>query len=164
MLVMKFGGASVRDADAIRNIAEIIIKYKETPCLIVISASGKTTNHLEELAALAQEGKEVEALAKLEAITRFHNQIVEDLFGKEAEAVLEKTGRFFREINRIVNGILLLEEFPPRTYDRIVAFGELLSTTIVAEYLRWVLGDCIWLDARQLEVTAASIDDEPPPF
>jgi aspartate kinase len=156
MLVMKFGGASVRDADKIRNVANLIQQHTDEPLLIVISASGKTTNHLEQLAFYAKEGKEAESLKKLAEIKDFHLQLVEGLFESGKQEVIEKMEPFFQKIDRIVNGILLLEEFPPRTYDRIVSCGELLSTTIVAAYLQHIGKDCIWLDARKLIKTDAS--------
>jgi aspartate kinase len=156
MLVMKFGGASVKDADSIRNVADIILQHTDEPLLIVISASGKTTNHLEQLAFFAKDGKEAESLKKLQDIKQFHIQLVEGLFESDNKAVLDKIEPFFQKIDRIVNGILMLEEFPPRTYDRIVSCGELLSTTIVAAYLQHLGKDCIWLDARKLIKTDAS--------
>lgn len=156
MLVMKFGGASVRDADNIRNVANLIQQHIADPLLIVISASGKTTNHLEQLAFYAKEGKEAESLEKLEVIKRFHLELVEGLFDSGKEKVIKKIEPFFQKINRIVNGILLLEEFPPRTYDRIVSCGELLSTTIVAAYLQHIGKDCTWFDARKLIKTDVS--------
>ena len=156
MLVMKFGGASVKNADRIRNVAQILNSFSQESLLIIISASGKTTNHLEQLAFFAKAGKEAESFEKLEVIKNFHKEIVAELFETEQAAVLEKIEPFFQKIDRIVNGILMLEEFPPRTYDRIVSCGELLSTTIVAAYLQKLGRDCTWLDAREIIKTDAS--------
>ncbi|MEZ4687727.1 MAG: aspartate kinase [Bacteroidia bacterium] len=156
MLVMKFGGASVKDAPSIIHVANILKTFLDQPVLIVISASGKTTNHLEILAALAKGGDEEEAWKKLADIKRFHQEIIDGLFEKNREKVQKQTDFFFKQIERIVRGILLLEEFPPRTYDRIVAFGELLSTTIVSAYLNTQGVDCQWLDARRFIRTDAS--------
>ncbi|MEZ4775477.1 MAG: aspartate kinase [Bacteroidia bacterium] len=157
MKVMKFGGASVKNADAIRNVANIIIKFSSDPCLIVISAIDKTTNHLEDLAHLARDGKQEEALEQFRKIRRFHVHLIHDLFGQEdVHPVQEKVRKFLEEIERIVNGILLLEEFPPRTYDRIVSYGELISTVIVAEYIRSLGQSVVWADARLLVKTDAT--------
>lgn len=154
---MKFGGASVKDAPSILHVATILKGFLHQPVLIVISASGKTTNHLEILADLAKRGKEDEAWEKLASIKRFHQNIIDGLFDDTAKAqVQSQTDFFFTQIERIVHGILLLEEFPPRTYDRIVAFGELLSTTIIAAYLNSQNTDCQWLDARELIRTDAT--------
>ena len=154
---MKFGGASVKHADAIRNVADIIMKYRDQACLIVISAMDKTTNHLELLAHLARDGKEAEAKEQFAKIKRFHYGQIEALFPVEdQEQVKQAVAPFFQLMERIVEGILLLEEFPPRTYDRIVSNGELLSTTIVAEYLKTLGHDCVWVDARELVKTDAN--------
>ncbi|MFK7970032.1 MAG: aspartate kinase [Bacteroidia bacterium] len=158
MLVMKFGGASVKDAAAIKHVAAIIQQFLDQPTLTVISASGKMTNHLEVLAELARTGKEQEAWKQLAFIEEYHTAIIEALFEEKngQEAVKKQAAGFVNQIKRIVQGILLLEEFPPRTYDRIVAFGELLSTTIFAAYLKSQGVDCQWLDARKLVRTDAT--------
>lgn len=157
MLVMKFGGASVKDSSAIRHVASILKSYTQEPLLVVISASGKTTNELELLAAFAKQNKEKEAWAQFEKIKQFHQAIIDDLFSTEQQAsIQEKVDCFFQQIHRIVKGILLLEEFPPRTYDRIVAFGELLSTSIVATYVRSQGVDSQWIDVRELIRTDAT--------
>ncbi|RMG70072.1 MAG: aspartate kinase, partial [Bacteroidetes bacterium] len=154
---MKFGGASVKDAGGIRNVADIIRRHTDQPLLVVVSAMDKTTNHLERLAYLARDGQETEAWAEFERIQRFHHHQIEALSGEAGRSALrDKVAPFFEEMARIVRGILLLEEFPPRTYDRIVAYGELLSTTIIAAYLAHEGADCEWLDARELVRTDAT--------
>ena len=156
MLVMKFGGASVKHAEAIRNVAEIIQQYQDHACLIVISAAGKTTNHLETLSELARDGQEEEAMIQYRKIVDYHRDIARELFGEELQVVEDKLYVFFREIERVIKGILLLGEFSSRTYDRIVAFGELMSTTIIATYLEWKGSDSTWLDARRIVKTDAT--------
>lgn len=157
MRVMKFGGASVKDAAGIRNVASIMRHHADQPQLVVISAMDKTTNHLESLAYLARDGQEAEAWAQFDRIRRFHALQIEALSGEAGrEALRAKVAPFFQEMERIVRGILLLEEFPPRTYDRIVAYGELLSTTIIAAYMAHEGVDCHWLDARTLVKTDAN--------
>ncbi len=153
---MKFGGASVKDAAAIRNVAAIITEHQEQALLVVISAMDKTTNHLENLAYLARDGKEAEVKEQFAKIKRFHLKIVEDLFGDKQTEVKSKVDAFLEKIERIVSGILMLEEFPPRTYDRIVSFGELLSTTVVAEYLKFTEQEAVWIDARDYLKTDAN--------
>lgn len=151
MRVMKFGGASIKDAAGFLNVRDIICQHLETPLLVVISASGKTTNHLEELAALAKQGDESAAKARLDAIANYHDTMIEGLFEGEARHQAELQARmYYQQIRRVVEGILLLGEFPPLTYDRIVAYGELLSSTIAAGLLRLSLPDTVWLDAREI--------------
>jgi aspartate kinase len=157
MQVMKFGGASVKDAAGIRNVAEIIRLHLGSPCLIVVSAMDKTTNHLESLAFLARDNREAEAKAQFQRIRDFHASQVAELFGAEAQAgVLQRIAPYFSEMERMVTGILMLEEFPARIYDRIVAYGELLSTVIVAEYAAYAGMDSLWLDAREIVKTDAN--------
>lgn len=150
MLIMKLGGASVKDAASVRNVVEIILNHNQTPSIVVISAMGKMTNSLEDLANAAAAGNEEKAIEKFKYIKQFHTEIVNDLFGEESKKVLRLLEVYFQEIEKVVQGILLLGEFPPLMYDRIVAFGELISTKIVAEYIAWITKDCLWLDARQL--------------
>ncbi|MBX7243013.1 MAG: aspartate kinase [Bacteroidia bacterium] len=146
--VMKFGGASVKDASSVVNVVEILLEYKNEPKIVVISAMGKMTNALEKLAHLAATGQEEAVVEQFEAICDFHLQIVDTLFGEVKHIVENAIQPYFDEIQKCVEGILLLGEFPSLMYDRIVAFGELISTKIVAAYIEWVTGDATWLDAR----------------
>ncbi len=157
MLVMKFGGASVKNTEAVRNVCRIIRSYiPQEKLLVVVSAMDKTTNHLEELAWLAKDSKEDGAWAKFRGIRDFHHEIVDELFGSEDAPVREMIGRYFAQIERIIRGILLLGEFPDRTYDRIVAFGELLSTAIVSQYLVKEGLAAVCPDAREIIKTDAT--------
>ncbi len=157
MQVMKFGGASVRNPEAIRNVANILNRFDDEAVLVVISAIDKTTNHLEYLAYLARDGKEEETFVQYERIKSFHIGLVQKLWEHEkAVGVLAKVSSMLREVERIVQGILLLEEFPAPTYDRIVSYGEILSTTIVAEYLKLTGRSVHWADARKLVKTDAN--------
>lgn len=157
MHVMKFGGASVKDAPSIQNVGNIIRQHLNEPLVVVVSAIDKTTNNLETLAYLARDNKQEEALEQFRKIRRFHIHLIHDLIGQDhLHRVQERVRVFFDEIERIVQGILLLEEFPPRIYDRIVSYGELLATRIVAEYLDSIGQEVVWLDARKLVKTDAN--------
>lgn len=149
MIVMKFGGASVKDAASVRNVTEIILHYQDTPTIVVISAMDKTTNALEKLLNLAEIGEREAVVAQFETIRDFHIGIVKELFGKEFGKFAAILHPYFEEMQQVIEGVLLLGEYPPLMYDRIVAYGELLSTQIVAAYIRWIKGECTWLDARQ---------------
>jgi len=151
MLVMKFGGASVKNAGAVRNVGQIIRQHLPgQKLLIVVSAMDKTTNHLESLAWLARDANEKATWLKFRSIRDFHHGIIQDLFPANDEVIQTKIGQYFAQIERIIRGILLLGEFPDPTYDRIVAFGELLSTTILAHFMQQESVDCAWLDAREI--------------
>lgn len=141
--VYKFGGASIKDAASIKNVASIIAN-KNTPVLVVISALGKTTNALEKLTKAFFKGEEtVEAL--LDEIKRSHFSLLLELFENEEHPVFDDVSNAFVEIHWI------LEDEPfdyDYTYDQIVSIGELVSTKIVSHYLRNMGIENNWEDAR----------------
>ena len=155
---MKFGGASVKNAAAVRNVAKIIQEHlSEQPLVIVVSAMDKTTNALEKLAQAATCNQATETIQQLEQIRTFHETIVNELFDSTtAKKVNAETDVYFNELQRIIDGILLLGDFPNRIYDRIMAFGELISSVIVFHYLRQSNVETTWLDARTVIKTDAS--------
>ena len=145
MQVFKFGGASVKDADGVKNLAEIVKNYPSNNLLIVVSAMGKTTNKLEELHS-AYLKNDTRAQAILEEAKAFHFQIIHDLFEDENHPIYNDIANTFVEIE------WLLEEeandAPDYIYDQIVSIGELLSTKIVAAYLNKIGISTLWTDAR----------------
>lgn len=147
---MKFGGASLRNPEAIQQTAAILESYRNQHLLIVVSAMGKTTNALERLSQYAQNRKEAEAWQVYGEIEFFHREIGKALFPESSHPVHEEIQRSCEKISRVLQGILLLEDFPDRTYDKIVANGEMLSSTIVFHYLAYCGFNIVWKDARQL--------------
>lgn len=147
MKVFKFGGASIRDAASIRNMAEIIQQYTGIPLVIVVSAMGKTTNHLEEVFYSKLKGEDFEA--GLTALKEYHYGIANDLFnGKDTH-----TGDRIRELFGALEAILYRKEKTrnnAKLYDAIVSFGELLSSTLIADYLNQNGMAVTWLDARKV--------------
>lgn len=145
MQVFKFGGASVKDAGGVKNLAEIVKNYPSNNLLIVVSAMGKTTNKLEELHS-AYLKNDTRAQAILEEAKAFHFQIIHDLFEDENHPIYNDIANTFVEIE------WLLEEeandAPDYIYDQIVSVGELLSTKIVAAYLNNIGISTLWTDAR----------------
>ena len=144
--VFKFGGASVKDADGIKNITQILGKYKEERVAIVISAMGKTTNALEEVIN-AHAKKTGAALELYEKVKKAHYEIISALF--------EQNDEIYAAVNDIfVEGEWVLEEEPHEDfdymYDQIVSIGELVSTKIVAAYLNKSGLKTEWLDARDM--------------
>ncbi|WP_147677194.1 aspartate kinase [Algibacter pacificus] len=146
MQVYKFGGASVKDAQSIKNVASILQKmgYKNT--LIVISAIGKTTNALELVIHNYFENKS-QLQSSLQEIKKFHNEIILDLFTNENHDVFKKVNVFFRELNQF----LISNKSPDYNfvYDQIIGFGELLSTIIISEYLNLRGLNNNWVDVRE---------------
>ena len=144
--VFKFGGASVKDAVAIKNVTNILKKYKGDSILIVVSAMGKTTNALEKVVSAYFDPKE-DALGVLETVHQQHLQVANELLGENAE-INKKIARFVNNVKKLVQ-----KKSSKRygyVYDQIVSLGELLSTTIVAAYLNHKGQSTHWLDARKM--------------
>jgi len=148
--VFKFGGASVKDADSVRNMSKIIQAYQTDELIVVVSAMGKITNALEELLSLTMEEQEV--TTQLEAIKDFHQTIINDL-GISSDEVLKKD--IAEVFEQLENG---LNEFSSSMgydymYDQTVSLGEILSTKIIASYLNNQGIATSWLDARKVVKT-----------
>jgi aspartate kinase len=144
MLVFKFGGASVKDAVGIVNLAQIVKKYSHQKLLIVVSAMGKTTNALEKLTKAYVEG--AENLNAIYADTKeYHHHILTELF-EPSHPIFNQIANTFVEID------WMIEEEPHDdydfVYDQIVSIGELVSTRIVAAYLNQTGIKTQWLDVR----------------
>ena len=150
MRVFKFGGASLRDAENVRNVGEIIRTHGEAPLVIVVSAMGKTTNALEEVVQ-AYHSQDGTATEKFVAVRNHHFQLLEALVGREDEAAFGAVNDLFVEIEWV------LEEEPDTSYDyvydQIVSVGELVSSRIVEAYLRKIGVAVGWLDARDVILT-----------
>lgn len=148
---MKFGGASLLNPDAIRNVGRIIRDHLPGPSAIVVSAMAKTTNALDELARLAADTRQQEAKAQMARIKGFHHQAIQALFEGELRTdVQHQVDAIFRDLERVIQGILLLEDFPKRFSDYILSFGELLSSTILFNHLKATGLPIVWIDAREL--------------
>ena len=143
--VFKFGGASVKDAAAIENVANILKKYTKESLLIVVSAMGKTTNALEEVVH-AFFNKDKDAQELLLAVQQQHLEAAQELLGENNEAK--------KDILKLIKVVIrLLDKKSERDYDfiydQIVPLGELLSSTILAAYLNHEKISTHWLDARK---------------
>ena len=143
--VFKFGGASVKNPEAIRNVANILKSKKGEPLFIVTSAMGKVTNALEEVVKnhAKQNGKATE---KLEEIKRFHYEACKELFG-ESHSVYDELNDIFVSIEWVIEDEPEAYDY---MYDQIVSCGELLSTKIVAAFLNEQNMPTVWLDARDV--------------
>lgn len=150
MWVMKFGGASVKNADAVRNVSQIIKNLSaENKLVIVVSAMDKTTNGLEALAQVATRGDQEAAYQQLYLLKDFHFKIVDELF-ENAEVIKIQLQQFFKELHQITQGILFLGDYPTRVFDRIMAYGELLSSIILFHHLDQLGLAVEWKDARKV--------------
>lgn len=145
MQVFKFGGASVKDADSVKNVSEILKKYTVESTMVVVSAMGKTTNKLEELVN-AYFYKEGDTIKILEELKTFHLTIVDQLFENKNHTVYAEVENVFTEISWGLE-----DELTPNYnfhYDQIVSNGEVLATKIISAYLNSIQIKNTWLDAR----------------
>jgi len=128
MIVMKFGGSSVADAERIRHVASIVKTQMTKKPVLVLSAMGDTTDHLLEAGNLAlKEGK-----VDIKQIEKLHLETVKKLklpVQKEISSLLD-------ELTRLLSGIALIRELTPRTKDYLVSFGERLSIRLTAAFLK----------------------------
>ena len=129
MKVYKFGGASVRNADGVRNLHKII--GDEQHLFVIVSAMGKTTNALERVFGAMQRADRAAAAEEIAALRDYHAAIVADLW--HGPVRLERVETLFAELERTAAEAVFRAEDAELWYDRIVAYGELLSTTIVSE-------------------------------
>ena len=147
MKVFKFGGASVKDAQAVKNVAKIINENREDALAVVVSAMGKTTNAFEKVLR-AFYYKEGEAPELLQEIKDFHFEILYELFPDKKHKVYNDIHNTFIEVE------WQIEDDPVGTfdfeYDQMVSLGEMLSTKIVSAYLTEQGIENKWLDVRDV--------------
>ncbi len=172
--IYKFGGASVKDAEAVRNLVRIVKEHKDEDIFLVVSAMGKTTNMLERvLEAWKVESEKWKVatadslstfhfpLSTLKTVMEYHEKILLDLFeNNTAHPVIESVSELFIELWEKLQNAELPYDYQ---YDQTVSYGELISTTIIQEYLNYCEVPCRWLDARKYVITdenyrAANID------
>ncbi len=147
MKVFKFGGASVKDAEAVKNVGNILKKYQSEKLLVVISAMGKTTNGLERMLGAWFDGKGEVAAKELADIKNFHNKIIGNLIGGDLQNNYHEVDNLFIELECYIETRPVNTDFD-FLYDQIVGYGELISTKIISIYLQTVGIDNRWLDAR----------------
>ncbi len=136
MIVCKFGGTSVQDAEALTRLADIISARRDKQPIVVSSAMGKTTDQLLEVAQTAAKGKRQEALDLLAKIKEKHIKESQRLEIATPESpILETINNCFKEMRDLIRGLAALGELTPRIMDAMASYGERLSTTIIAELL-----------------------------
>ncbi|MBP5358448.1 MAG: aspartate kinase [Treponema sp.] len=146
MIVMKFGGSSVANAERIRHVASIIQAYKESKPIVVLSAMGDTTDHLLEAADLAVKGKV--DIAKVEDL---HYKTAKEL-NIQVPAIAE----LLDELKTLLTGISMLRELTKRTRDYLVSFGERMSVRMMAAYLNQQGTDAQFFDAWDIGMVSDS--------
>lgn len=145
MQVYKFGGASIKNIEGIKNVTQIIQSFGAKNLLVVVSAMDKTTDRLQELAFAHINGDEKKHQI-LESIKDFHFEIISKLFTDTKNPIYNDVSNTFVEIEWLLEEDA--EDAPDYLYDQIVSIGELVSSKIIAAYLNQQGTLCVWQDAR----------------
>ena len=156
MRVFKFGGASVKDAEGIKNVYDVLQKVGYEDVLLVVSAMGKTTNAL-ELVIKNYFDKSAELKSSVQEVKKYHNQILLDLFEDEKNEVFSVVNSQFADLE-----YFLAHNKSPNynfVYDQIVSYGELISTTILSQFMNFMGIKTQWLDVRNYIKTDANYRD-----
>ncbi len=155
MRIFKFGGASVKSPDAVRNVARVLQHEGTENTLVVISAMGKMTNAFERLIKAYVDGSD-DLNDALQAIKDFHTDMMDGLFDKNDDIYTKVTYLFGELAGRMAINTSKDYNY---IYDQLVGFGELLSTTIVSAYLAKIGVDNQWLDVREFIKTDSNYRD-----
>ncbi|GAW89417.1 aspartate kinase [Flavobacterium psychrophilum] len=145
MRIFKFGGASVKDADGIKNVFDVLQKVGYEDVLLVVSAMGKTTNAL-ELVIKNYFDKSPALNTSVQEIKTYHNKILLDLFENEEHEVFLDIKDHFADLE-----YFLRSNKSPNynfVYDQVVSFGEIISTAILSHYMNFRNINTEWLDVR----------------
>ena len=146
MKVFKFGGASVRDAKGVKNLVSVLKEVGYDKTIVVVSAMGKTTNALEKILEnyFNDSKKTIDGLLQLK---QYHIKIVKNLFGNDSFETEETINKIFEELS----GFLNTNKSPNYSfvYDQVVSIGELLSSKIVHEFMKFSGLENYWLDSRK---------------
>lgn len=156
MRIFKFGGASVKDANGVKNLVKVLKEVGHKDTLLVISAMGKTTNAMENIVDAYFKDKQNLDDA-IQVVIDNHKAIINDLFEARNHDIHNKVNVLIEEFR----GFLMWNKSPKYAfvYDQVVGYGELLSTTIVSTYLNEIGLSNHWLDVRELIKTDNSYRD-----
>jgi len=146
MKIFKFGGASVKDADGIKNVVEVLNQVGYENTLLVISAMGKSTNAMETVVNNYFDHK-ASVSSAIHDVLKYHNDILMELFKNDKHPIFKEVKTLFDE----VQGFLAWNKSPKYNfvYDQVIGYGELVSTTIVSAYFNEVGIKNTWLDVRE---------------
>ena len=155
MVVYKFGGASVKDAEGVKNLSSII-KNVQDQLIVVVSAFGKTTNALEEILKLSHIDLTL-CKEKIKNLFLYHYHIVDELFVDKNHPIFEIIKSTFEQLENT----LVKEEYSvlDQKYDQVVSNGEIISTIIISEYLKIAGIESQWVDIRQNLITDSTFRD-----
>lgn len=150
MYVLKFGGSSVANANNIKIVADILLSYPNQPIVVVVSALGGITDQLLLAGEKASEGDEIykEILSSIEQRHLETARLLLPVTNQSASLSMVK--QYCNEMEDLCEGIFRLQELSDRTRDKLVAYGELLSSRLLEAYLHAQQAKAAWLDSRAL--------------
>ena len=157
MKVFKFGGASVKDPSAVRNVSNILSLYQGEKLTVVVSAMGKTTNKLEEIFNAYVDGDRKAFMSLVDKLFNYHLEILGELFPERHDDVFNSIEEIFENLRIHFN-----EPFAGNysfAYDQIVSLGEIISSHIIAAFLSEQRYSVAWADARKLIRTDANFQE-----
>jgi aspartate kinase len=157
MLVFKFGGASVRDAAAIQNVASILSLYPGKKLTVVVSAMGKSTNKLEEIVEALETKNHKLFSGLVDELEEFHMDIMATLFPERHFKIYQTIEELFEKLRSRYEAVF--SENKSFEYDQVVSLGEVLSSQIVSAYLIDQDFSVQWMDARKLIRTDHSFQE-----
>ena len=153
MIVMKFGGTSVQDVAALKNVSKIIAARIEEMPLVVVSACAGVTDVLIRIAQQAGDGNEESAISDLRQLRDRHIRIIGELLEGAPGTLAQIMQRDFDELERLVRSIVVLRELTPRTLDQVAAYGEVWSSIMLQRALKHQGIRAEWMDARAVMAT-----------
>ena len=153
MKVLKFGGTSVGSVKNISQVINILDNYsKDTPVVCIVSAVGGITDKLIEAANLALR-KDRSYINAFENIRKIHHEIITGIIHSDNEHVIEHVDKKLSSLKELLEGIYLINELSPKTSDKLVSYGELLSSYIITEFLKFQNLDAERKNSQELIVT-----------
>ena len=152
MRIFKFGGASVKSAKGVKNLAAIVVKNLDQPLIVVVSAMGKITNKLEQLSADTFQSKRIDQ-SILDEVKSYHHDIITDLFKKD-HPIVNRIEKEFANLE--VSCLKYLDQSYDFYYDQTVSFGEIISTLIINAYLSDKKINTQWVKASDIIKTSCT--------
>ncbi|MEO8194626.1 MAG: lysine-sensitive aspartokinase 3 [Gemmatimonadales bacterium] len=155
MIVVKFGGTSVGDADAIRRASDIVKQRLPRQPVVVVSALGGATNSLLAIGEQSAKGHLIGALRGVETLRDRHLKECDALLGgtDSADEIAAELSAMFDELAHLAEALSTLGHVTPRSLDTIASYGEQLSASLVTAFFRRVDIDAEYLDAREVMIT-----------
>jgi len=165
MIVMKFGGTSVKDTDSLTNVAEIVAQHIDNKPLVVLSAGAGVTDTLISIARKAAATNIQSALENVATLRERHFATAKTLLkGEYLNTVLQAFTKQFEELDMLIKGVSILQELTPRVLDHFMSFGEQWSCLLLEQKLLQYGNKAGWIDSREVLITDNDFTNATPLF